>query len=546
MKSYEASSSDSNKISMDSVAHALIDHNLNLITHNHSFGYWFDLDSDSSDISLLTILPELNSTQETLQVLGVNKSTYTLTGLSRYQQGQPIRYFDLHIEPNITDDNLLSVFLIDKTKQVILKQQLESRAQGLLIDAALEWDDLAGFDNALFLLNKASQVLIATLNVEDILQRLLQVANQLIGAEGSSVWLWDETKYGYLVCRAVFDSSKKPLLNYKLKPGQGIAGWVAQNGQSAIVREVIQDDRFTPEIDSAVGFKTYSLLAVPMWLRGRILGVLEIVNKVSGHFNVADQILAETLAASASIALDNARLVEELQHQKIDLQYRNEDLDAFAHTVAHDLQNPLTGILGFSDLLIREGHRIDHDKQIEILHVLHRSVEKVRDIVRELLLLATVSKTEVEVAPLDMRLIMFAALDRVDHLLQDRESQISLPDNWPVALGHAPWVEELWENYLSNAIKYGGNPLRIEAGGTIEADNQIRFWVRDNGKGLSDEDQARLFEPFTKLDGWAAGGHGLGLSIVRRITEKLNGSVRVDSELGKGSEFSFTLPAAPE
>jgi len=113
-------------------------------------------------------------------------------------------------------------------------------------------------------------------------------------------------------------------------------------------------------------------------------------------------------------------------------------------------------------------------------------------------------------------------------------------------LGYAPWVEEVWMNYLSNAIKYGGAPPRIEIGATPGSDNWVRFWIKDNGKGLTAAQQARLFVPFTRLEQGAATGHGLGLAIVKRIVEGMNGVVEVESEKGRGSVFSFSLPAVEE
>jgi signal transduction histidine kinase len=99
----------------------------------------------------------------------------------------------------------------------------------------------------------------------------------------------------------------------------------------------------------------------------------------------------------------------------------------------------------------------------------------------------------------------------------------------------------VWVNYVSNALKYGGRPPRVELGATPQ-DGVVRFWVRDNGAGLTAEDQERLFTEFTRLHQVRAEGYGLGLSIVRRIIEKLGGDVGVESEVGKGSTFYFTLP----
>jgi len=130
----------------------------------------------------------------------------------------------------------------------------------------------------------------------------------------------------------------------------------------------------------------------------------------------------------------------------------------------------------------------------------------------------------------------------------DKNSLIKLRllSAWPEAMGHAPWMEEVWVNYLSNGCKYGGRPPRLELGGENLFDGQVRFWVRDNGNGVALDDLMRLFTPFTRLDQVRTRGHGLGLSIVRRIVEKLGGQVGVSSEgvPGHGSVFSFTLPAA--
>jgi signal transduction histidine kinase len=138
------------------------------------------------------------------------------------------------------------------------------------------------------------------------------------------------------------------------------------------------------------------------------------------------------------------------------------------------------------------------------------------------------------------------ALPRLAELIETSGAAIYRPDcaGWPIALGYAPWVEEIWVNYLSNAIKYGGPRPRIELGAARQPDGFIRFTVRDYGAGLTLEQQRRLFAPFERLGQAQVKGHGLGLSVVRRITEKLGGRTGVDSQPGQGSTFYFTLPAA--
>jgi two-component system, sensor histidine kinase and response regulator len=131
-------------------------------------------------------------------------------------------------------------------------------------------------------------------------------------------------------------------------------------------------------------------------------------------------------------------------------------------------------------------------------------------------------------------------------MIAEHQAEVVVTDDWPVALGRGQWVEEVWVNYVSNALKYGGRPPRVELGAAEQEDGTVRFWVRDNGPGLTLEEKTQLFVPFTRLDQARAKGHGLGLSIVRRIVEKMGGQVGVESAIGQGSVFFFTLPSASQ
>ncbi len=234
----------------------------------------------------------------------------------------------------------------------------------------------------------------------------------------------------------------------------------------------------------------------------------------------------------------------DLAELNVELQTRNEDLDAFAHTVAHDLKNPLHLVIGFAETLVDAGTDLALDEQAMALSNVARNARKMNNIIDELLLLAEVRKTQIVLRPLDLARILVDAQQRLTDMIMDAQAQINVPATWPIVLGHAPWVEEVWVNYLSNAIKYGGQPPCVQLGANIQPDGMVRLWVHDNGQGLSPEIHERLFRPFTRLDQVRARGHGLGLSIVRRIVEKMGGQVGVQSgEPGfSGSLFYFTLP----
>lgn len=244
---------------------------------------------------------------------------------------------------------------------------------------------------------------------------------------------------------------------------------------------------------------------------------------------------------------EQKEIEEKLRNYAKELEERNEELDAFSHTVAHDLKNPLGTLMGFAEILY-DG--MGHLSDLEIKNYLTAIIkggEKAQQIINSLLLFASLRKSEIQTEPLNMGKIFEEATKHFPQVLQNSKSDISVPDTWPDCLGYEPWVEEVWVNYLSNAIKYGGEPVHFEVGAEIVETEEnkkrmARFWVRDFGPGISPENQKLLFKSFERLSQVKTQGYGLGLSIVRRIVEKLGGNVGVESTLGEGSLFYFMLP----
>ncbi len=175
----------------------------------------------------------------------------------------------------------------------------------------------------LVLLNQIGQELTSTLDLSHVIERLLRAVTKRINTEGASLWMIDMAQKGGLLCWASSPSDHEMApLNLRLNPGQGIAGWVARTGEGVIVLNAPDDPRFFPGIDEQTGFRTRSILAVPLWARDVIIGVLEIVNKLPADFDQNDLVLVETLAAAAATAIENARLHQELQDYADQLEKR--------------------------------------------------------------------------------------------------------------------------------------------------------------------------------------------------------------------------------
>jgi PAS domain S-box-containing protein len=394
----------------------------------------------------------------------------------------------------------------------------------------------------LALLNQVGQELTSMLDLNKVLVNTLEEVRRLLGITACSVWLVDtETKE--IVCQQAIGPNSEIVLNWRLEPGEGIAGWVAQNAESVIVSDTRIDQRHFKNVDRQTGIEMRSILTMPLRIKDSVIGVLQVMDTEPHRFQETDQALVQAFAAPAAIAIENARLVETLRQRTIELQTSNEELDAFARTVAHDLKTPLGLITGYVELAAMDCAALQ-DEQLSLY--LQRSVQSARKmstIIDDLLLLSVVRKREAaEMNPLEMDGIIAQAQQQLSYMIEKHQPEIILPETWPVALGYGPWIEVVWVNLLSNAIKYGGTPSRVELGAEAQVDGMVCFWVRDNGPGIPAKDQAQLFTPFTRLDKARAQGHGLGLSIVQRIVQKLGGETRIESEMGRGSTFSFTLP----
>jgi signal transduction histidine kinase len=266
------------------------------------------------------------------------------------------------------------------------------------------------------------------------------------------------------------------------------------------------------------------------------------------HVHVSIRPVPDRAGLATSTAVVVIRDVSELKRAEQQREDLIAELGAFAHTVAHDLKNPLGLIISYADLLEHELNRAATGEALEFARIISRMGYKINNIIDELLILAEARDAEVSLAPLNMAEIVAQACQRLEHVIQNSGAEIHVPEQWPTALGYAPWIEEVWVNYISNAIKYGGQPPRVELSSEVRPDGTVRCQVRDNGQGLTPEMQAKLFVPFTRLAQAHATGHGLGLSIVRRIIEKLHGQVGVQSNQvpGEGCTFYFVLPGANE
>lgn len=219
------------------------------------------------------------------------------------------------------------------------------------------------------------------------------------------------------------------------------------------------------------------------------------------------------------------------------------DLDAYARLVAHDLKNPLGSVTSFS-YLIQDALKANKiTDAAEMIDMLQAQSLKMNRIIEDLLLLSRIRKEDLKIVPVDIKLIINEAIHRQQNLITRKNATIEMAEEWPVVYGHTQWIEQIWVNLLNNALKYGGVPPVVKIGFKKETSSSVRFWIRDNGKGLPVSSLEKLFNDFERLGNKDVEGHGLGLSLVKRIVNKMGGEIIVESSNipGEGCTFSFTL-----
>jgi signal transduction histidine kinase len=421
----------------------------------------------------------------------------------------------------------------------------------------------------------------STVSPESLLKQIVEAAVELTDSTSAGILLAGD-KNNEMTFIIASDSAGA-LTGIPVPIDRSIAGYVFITGEPLIVPDVRSDPRYYAAVEQQVGITAHSLLAVPLQFKSRRIGVLEAENKRDGQqFDQEDVETLTSLAAHATIAIENAQLYQQLEQHRDNLQALVEartaalevavseaqllnrqlekeieergtliaDLKAFSHTVAHDLKSPLGLIVGYSAMLMDKSTPTGNTDLIELAEPIKRTADRMSRIVDGILTLANVGRQDVVPEPLDMAWVIKGVEERVASLVAEYQAVIVKPERWPFVLGYMQWLEEVWTNYISNAIKYGGRPPRIELGAdppvasTAEGVEYVRFWVRDNGPGLPKGVQSQLFAEFARFDDTHT-GYGLGLSIVKRIVTKLGGEVGIESTPECGSLFFFTLPTVP-
>lgn len=370
-----------------------------------------------------------------------------------------------------------------------------------------------------------------------VLDRTVQFVTATLPAYGCSVVLWNEEVGRFTTSASTIPKqADKQLAANRVRTSGGATRWIVDNRKPLVVPDVRNDPFKANKI--LIDYDIQSYIGVPLVTDGGVAGVLYAMSLEPRDYLDYDMQLLENCADIIGLTISKSQAVE-------DLEQTNQALELYVRTVTHDIKSPLSVALGYLNLVNSKYSDLGDEEKREFLLASEQMLSKSFQIIDELLLLTEIRNDHaIPYTPIDMSAVVAEVEKRMRPLLDEAHATIMIPTNWEhQVVGYAPWIEEIWVNFISNGIKYGGTPPIIQIEST-QTEQGIQFWTKDNGNGLSYEQQQTLFEPFTRFNTTRIQGHGLGLSIVRHIAERMNGSVGVCSEVGHGAEFYFTLPNA--
>jgi len=379
-------------------------------------------------------------------------------------------------------------------------------------------------------------------DMDQLLILIMQESESAVDAEASCIALHDPVDGQLHIEYAIGDASEE-VRRVTLAMGQGVLGTVAATGKTLRVNDVTQDSRFDSSVDRKSGFITRSLLATPIQWRGKLLGVLEVVNKRDGGaFNQSDERLLEIVANQAAIAVENSRLVEGMVQSE-----RLSAIGNMAASLMNDFKSPLTDIRGFAQLLANPD--IDADRRKWLSDMILEDVDRYLGMAQELM---DYSKGDIS---LNLRVVQIGTwLKRlIDHMEDDlAEANIGFSTNIDFArdvIMDEARVRRAVLNLVANAVKTmpQGGELTIS---TEEADGRWRLSVADTGPGIPSDHRSRVFEPFVAMGRVAE--PGLGLAIAKEVVEGHGGRLSFETrtadegdEQDSGTVFQIELPVSP-
>ena len=396
---------------------------------------------------------------------------------------------------------------------------------------------------------KSSALINSSLQTTDVLNFAMKAAEEFMDAEASSVYELDIEKKDIIV-RLARGEKGGFIQSKRLKLGEGIAGSVIQNGKPMMVEDVRKEPIFSDRFDRETGFTTQSLICVPLTIREKTTGAIQVINKKNGHpFTKEDSELLTALAQQIAVALDNAKLYHRLEEnfqftaeelkitqQKLIRSERSAAIANLVQGVAHEVRNPIMSIGGFATRMKAD---LEKDNKFQkYLDIILNETTRLEKLVQDVKEIAEMQTAYLQ--PENMNSLLSNVIQYFSPIIARQSIRIEtdIKEGLPIITLDKAQISRALKNIVQNSIE------ALPTGGTLKltaraVDSTIQIVVEDSGIGIDEDKLGSILDPFVTSK---TTGAGLGLTMVYQIVMNHEGEIDIKSRGGKGTVVTLGLP----
>ena len=398
-------------------------------------------------------------------------------------------------------------------------------------------------------LGEVTQAVNSTIDLQTVLDTIVAKATQLSATDAGVIYVFDEASCGFQL-RATYGMTANMIgvmKDHHADFSEAVHAATQRREPDQVTD--LQPSSRANELVISLGYR--GRLVVPLLLPDQVVGALVVRRKEPGEFPKNTIELLQTFAAQSVLAIQNARLFDEIQDKNRQLAEASRNKSQFLSSMSHELRTPLNAIIGLTEMMVTNAARFGTEKAAEPLQRVHRAGTHLLGLINQVLDLSKIEAGKLELSPdwVNLTPLINEVVDTARPLAEQNNNRLMVKgqENLGSLTVDPMRLRQILLNLLSNACKFTKQgEVTLLARKLVNEGNWIEFAVSDTGIGMTPEQQAKLFEEFTQADSSTArqyGGTGLGLAITRKLARMMGGDVTLTSEAGKGSTFTVRLPA---
>ena len=421
---------------------------------------------------------------------------------------------------------------------IIYEDKIAVGAQGIIRDITSDIEKVFVIET----LNNVAKAILGKVDILEIASVITSHITQYLNTEDCVIYVLDEKKqmleqieaYGNKVNE--FNEIKNKI---EIPVGQGIVGSVVKTGKSEIIKDTSKDDRYIVDDDVR-----YSEITVPIISEGKVIGVIDSEHRSKDYFTNEQLLMLENIGSLIAMKIKSAinfreRQKVELKNIKLlkELEKSNEALQEYAHVVSHDLKSPLRSINALISWIQEDNKNAFDASSLENFSLIEMTLERMEQLISDILSYSSIGSDGLEKQEIDVNQVV---LDLKKILFISSHIKVKIQNKLPVVIGERAKIQQLFQNLISNAIKFNDKKRGLVEVDVSEKKSFYQFSIKDNGPGIEKKYHDKIFKIFHSLNKNNSSS-GIGLAVVKKIVDLFNGEIWLESKLNEGATFYFTL-----